>query len=231
LDARKNLVLIAEGVEAGAWVELERQPRYKVKTRERERPEKVKRRVVKEREFETIRTVSEQVAEFEYQPRECERAYRVVVLRKNRTVEKGELALFDDLRYFFYITNDWEMSPQEVVYFANDRCDHENDIAQLKSGVHALVAPSDGLVSNWAYMVIAALAWNLKAWVGLLTPQKILGHHIIRMEFKRFVNTFIKIPCLIIKTGRRIIYRIVGYNDSLIEYLKAFELIKAYRSS
>ena len=50
---------------------------------------------------------------------------------------------------------------------ANDRCDQENLIAQLKSGVHALTTPVDDLVSNWAYMVMASLAWSLKAWSRL----------------------------------------------------------------
>ena len=39
---------------------------------------------------------------------------------------------------------------QAVVFSANDRCDQENLVAQLKSGVHALTTPVDTLVSNWA---------------------------------------------------------------------------------
>ena len=31
----------------------------------------------------------------------------------------------------------------------------------------ALQAPVDTLVSNWAYMVMTSLAWNLKAWFAL----------------------------------------------------------------
>ena len=27
--------------------------------------------------------------------------------------------------------------------------------------------PVDDLLSNWAYMVMTSLAWNLKAWFGL----------------------------------------------------------------
>ena len=153
----------------------------------------------------------------------------MVVLRKNLTVERGEMALFDEIRYFFYITNDTTMSPSEGVFFANDRCDHENDIEQLKNGVKALRMPSDDLVSNWAYMVIAALAWNLKAWVGLWMPDKILGKQIVRMELKRFLNTFMNIPCLIVKAGRRIRYRVVGYNRCLKEYLRGFLMMKACR--
>ena len=228
-DARPNLVALAQGIAGEQWEELERKPKYAIKTQERQRPENVKERIVKGRGYKNIRTVSEQVAEMDYRPGKCQKTYRMVVLRKNLTVERGEVALFDDIRYFFYITNDTTMNPSEVVYFANDRCDHENDIEQLKNGVKALRMPADDLVSNWAYMVIAALAWNLKAWVGLWTPNKVLGKRIVRMEFKRFLNTFMKIPCLIVKAGRRITYRVVGYNRCLKDYLSAFLMIKACR--
>ncbi len=230
-DARPNLVTLAQGIAGKGWEELERKPKYKVKTQERERPDNVKERIVKERGYKNIRTASEEVAEMDYRPGKCQKTYRMVMLRKNLTVERGEVALFDEIRYFFYITNDWTLSPSEVVYFANERCDHENDIEQLKNGVKALRMPSDDLVSNWAYMVIAALAWNLKAWVGLWMPNKVLGKQIVRMEFKKFLNMFMKIPCLIVKAGRRITYRVVGYNRYLKDYLNAFLTIKAWRAT
>ena len=226
VDARRNLVAKADSLTEDQWQPLVRKPKYNVKTEKREKPENVKERIVKEREFQNIRTVSEHVAQFDYRPGKCKKTYRMVVLRKNLTVEKGDIALFDDIRYFFYITNDRDMSAQEVVYFANERCDHENDIEQLKNGVNALRMPVNDLMSNWAYMVIAALAWNMKAWYGLLSPNKALGLQIVRMEFKRFVNTFISIPCVIINTGRRIIYRLIGYNDHTREFIKVFSAIK-----
>lgn len=229
IDARGNLVKIANSICESQWQPLERKPKYEVKTRQRQRPENIKKQIVKERGFKNIRTVSEHVAEFDYSPVKCKKTYRVVVLRKNLTIEKGELALFDDIRYFFYITNDQTMTPQEVVCFANQRCDHENDIEQLKNGVHAMRLPVDDLVANWAYMVIATLAWNIKAWYGLLTPNQIVRYKILRMEFKCFLNTFLKIPCHIIKTGRRIVYRLVGYNGYLKEFFTTFEAIKALR--
>ena len=92
-------------------------------------------------------------------------------MRKNLSVEKGEKVLFDDVRYFFYITNDRARSASEVVFCANDRCDQENLIAQLSGGVRALAAPVDTLTSNWAYMVMASLAWTLKAWFALSLPE------------------------------------------------------------
>ena len=59
----------------------------------------------------------------------------MVALRKNLTVEKGETALFDRIRYFFSITNEWEMTCSEVAQEARQRCNQENLIAQLKGGV------------------------------------------------------------------------------------------------
>ncbi len=63
-----------------------------------------------------------------------------MALRKNLTVERGEQALFDDIRYFFYITNCMQEDAVEIVLLANDRCNQENLIAQLKNGVQAKTA-------------------------------------------------------------------------------------------
>src|SRR5207247_3994763 len=119
-----------------------------------------------------LRLNSEDVAEFAYQPGACRRPYRLVVVRKNLTVERGEWALFDDLRYFFYLTNDFDTPAAELVLLANDRCAQEQLIDQLKNGVHAMRMPVGTLVSNWAYMVMASLAWTLKAWFALLLPEQ-----------------------------------------------------------
>jgi hypothetical protein len=229
VDARNNLIEKADSIPEEQWQALSRRPKYKIKTKKRKRPENVKERIVKERGYKKIRTNAEHVAEFKYRPVKCKKTFRVIALRKNLTIEKGDLALFDDIRYFFYITNDLQMTPEEVTYFARDRCDHENDIEQLKNGVNAMRMPVDDLVSNWAYMVIASLAWNIKAWYGLLTPNKALGYQIVRMEFKRFVNNFINIACIIVKTGRRIVYRIISYNKYMRDFFKTFAKIKSLK--
>jgi hypothetical protein len=228
-DARSNLVKIADELPRRAWKRLHRPARYEVKTEERTRPENVKERIIIEREYKNIRLRSEDVAEFEYRPTFCERTYRMVVVRKNLTVEKGEQRLFDDVRYFFYITNDRTMTTEEVVFFANDRCNQENVIGQLKSGVNALRMPSDGLVSNWAYMVIAALAWNLKAWYGLVTESPNTRRDILRMEFRRFLISYIQLPCQIVNTGRRLVFRILTYSSHLETFFATFDFIKQLR--
>jgi hypothetical protein len=150
MDARKNLVAIADRIDTSRWETLETKPKYKVKTQQRKRPEKVNAQVVKRRKFKQLQTESEYVAEFSYRPAKCKKAYRVIVLKKKINVIKGNLPLFDDIRYFFYITNDKLRAPHEIVRFYRNRADHENDIEQLKNGVKALHTPSDTLVSNWA---------------------------------------------------------------------------------
>ena len=141
----------------------------------------------------------------------CRRAYRAVVLRKNLSVEKGERRLFDDVRYFFYLTNDRTTAAAEIVPAANGRCNQENLIEQLKNGARAMEMPVGDLVSNWAYMVMASLAPALKAWLALVLPEggrwrrkhAAEKQSVLRMKFKKFLNRLVRVPCQIVRTGRR----------------------------
>ena len=130
-DATANLKALAEALPAPAWKRLQRPPRYAVQTQPRERPANVKEAVVVERQFKNIQLDSEDVAEFNYQPTVCATVYRMIVVRKNLSVAKGEKRLFDDVRYFFYITNDWVSEATEIVWLANDRCQQENLLAAV----------------------------------------------------------------------------------------------------
>ena len=87
--------------------------------------------------------------------------------------------------------------------------------------MHALRAAVDNLVSNWAYMVMTALAWNLKAWFALSVPEhprhkevhRSQKRGLLRMEFKTFVNAIILMPCQIIQGGHRLLYRLLSWNE------------------
>jgi hypothetical protein len=219
-DAKKNLVGIADGLSEDHYSELVRLTEHAVRTKRRARPRRVKEDIVSERGYKNIKLKSEDVVEFDYKPTYCKRTYRMVALRKNLSVEKGELTLFDDVRYFFYITNDRSMSAQDVVKEAGQRCNQENLIEQLKNGVRALHAPVNTLNANWAYMVMASLAWSLKAWAALMLP--VVGrwrdkhtrekNTLLRMEFRSFRAAFIDMPAQIVRTGRRLIYRLLSWN-------------------
>jgi len=228
-DARSNLVQRAEELPASAWKPLRRPARYEVPTQPRQRPEAVKDRIVRDRGFEVLRLESEEVAEFDYRPTACANTYRMVVIRKHISREKGEQVLFPEIRYFFYLTNDREWSAEEVVFEANDRCNQENLLAQLHGGTHALAAPVDALVSNGAWMVMTALAWTLKAWWALLLPEspgrwqeqhRVEKQRVLRMEFKTFVNAFVTIPCQVLRTGRRLVLRVLGWNPHLMTFFR-----------
>ncbi len=234
-EAMTNLKAIAEDLPARAWRPLQRPARYDVKTQPRRRPDQVKEAIVVARQFENQRLRSEQVAEFNYRPTACQKTYRLVVVRKNISVEKGEKLLFDRIEYFFYITNDWVSEADEVVFSANDRCDQENLLAQLHGGVRALRAPVDTLDSNWAYMVMTALAWNLKAWWALSLPEQpgrwqtkhqAEKRWVLRLEFKTFVNAFVRLPCQIVRTGRKLIYRLLSWNPYQTIFFRLVDVLR-----
>ena len=221
----------ADELPAHAYSFLERPPRYAIKTWPRQQPERVKPEIVRERGFKTIHLLEEMIAEFDYQPVACQKSDRMIVLRKRLATDKGQMRLFEEYRYYFSITNDRDLSAEEVVFLANDRCDQENLIAQLKSGVHALTTPVDNLVSNWAYLVMARLAWSLKAWSALLVPvsprheakHKAEKRTLLRMEFATYRAAFIEMPCQIVRGGRQLIYRMLSWNPWQGVFLRLVE--------
>jgi len=234
IAAMRNLIGLAESLDSTAWKPLGRKPKYTVRTQPRRRPRKVKEAIVVQREYKNIRLCSEQVAEFAYRPTFCKKTYRIVVLGKDLSVERGERKLFDDIRYFFYITNDRRKSAEEIVFSANKRCNQENLNEQLLNGVRAMRMPVDNLLSNWAYMVMAAQAWTMKAWLALLLPvkgrwrkkHKAEKQAVLRMEFKTFLNAFMRLPCQIIRTGRRIVYRLLSWNPWQHVFLRAVDVVR-----
>jgi hypothetical protein len=125
----------------------------------------------------------------------------------------GQQKLFDDTPYFFYITNlSKKMTPQKVVAESNNRCDQENIIAQGKA-MGALSAPLHDLVSNWAYIVMAMLAWNLKCWLSLSLRET--GNAMAREKRRVQKQRVLRIPAQILNSGRRLIYRILTWTPSL----------------
>ena len=183
------------------------------------------------REFENIRLAEEWVAEFDYRPTKCRKTYRVVVVWKDLDVFRGQKKLFDYDRCFFYITNDRLSSQEDIVFDANDRCNQENLIEQQKNDVRAFTAPLDSLNSNWAYMVIASLAWSLKAWAALLLPvharwrerHEAEKQALLRMDFSTFRNALINIPAQIIRTSGKILYRLLAWNPWLSVFFRLLD--------
>jgi hypothetical protein len=233
-DASKGMVARANAVEEAEYREFVRRADEAVEDRkQRAKPPWVKEQIVRERGYHNLCLAREDLAEFEYRPTKAKRTYRIVVLRKTIVEEQGQRCIGQDYRYFFYITNDRTMTPEQVVGEANSRCNQENLHAQLKGGVHALRAPLNTLNANWAYMVIVALAWSLKAWFALtipVAPRQRTQHladreRVLRMEFRSFVQRFILVPAQVIRTGRRLIYRLLGWRPELPIFFRLLDAL------
>ncbi len=222
-DAYKPMVVRAESVEAREYRELVRKAENAFEGRERAKQPRVKEQIVKERGYQNLRLEREEVAEFEHRPNKCTRPYRFIALRKTIVEERGQRCLGEIHRYFFYVTNDREMEPAEIVREANGRCNQENLIDQLKNGVRALRAPLNTLEANWAYMVIASIAWSLKAWFAMLAPisprwrekHEADRERVLRMDFRSFVQRFVLVPAQIVRTGRQLVYRLLAWRPEL----------------
>jgi hypothetical protein len=86
--------------------------------------------------------------------------------------------------------------------------------------VRALHAPVNTLNANWAYLVMASLAWTLKARCALdlpVSPRWSEKHNaqrkrLVGMEFRTFRQAFIEIPCQIVNRARAIRWRILAWN-------------------
>ena len=225
----KGMKTRAEAIDEQELVQLERRAKQALDRKTRAKQPRVKDQIVRERKYKNIVLESERIAEFEYSPTKCEKAYRVIVLEKTLREERGQQCLGTDVRYFLYITNDPDMSAEQVVFESNDRCNQENLIEQHKNGVRSFRAPLNTLEANWAYMVISSLALTLKSWFGQLcpvTPRHRTRHEaerqqIIRMDFRTFLNEFMLIPAQIIRTGRQLVYRFLAWRPSLDILLRA----------
>jgi DDE family transposase len=231
-DADSGFVNRAENMRSDDFTELVRKAKSAFSTTRAKQP-RIKEEIVRERGYLHKRVLAEDTIDFEYKPHRARKSYRIVVLRKVIVEERGQRTLAEDFRYFFYITNDRSLSLDQVIAESNDRCNQENLIKQLKYGVRALHAPVNTLNANWAYMAIASLAWSLKIWFGLLVPvsprwrdvHEAERKAIVRMNFRTFVQRFILIPAQIVRTGRRLIYRLLAWRPDLTVFFRLLDAL------
>ena len=225
-DANKKLTEIAENLAKTSWKPLQRASSPTPPERARAKRENAKEAFVVAKGYENQKLQAESYAEFEYRPGKCKRSYRMVVVRKEIDVTRGQQLLFSKDKYFFYITNEStdEAPARDVISGANRRCNQENTISQLKA-CGALSAPLDNLDSNGAYMLFASLAWTLKLWSGMLIrvkgnePQKRVRREarsrIIKMEFWTYMNSLILLPAQVVRTARQRVFRLLTYRPSV----------------
>lgn len=236
-NAFGNLVQEAEDLPQSAWKPLSRRDKNPVKTTPRDRPTRYRDVTVRDRGFLRLSLELEEVSEFEYQPRACSQPYRVVVVRKSILIEKGQKILNDaEVRHLFYATNDREAAVEDIVFAANDRCAQEKIFSQLgETGI--LYAPLGDLLSNWAYMAIASLAWTMKCWFSLLLPEtgpwkerrKAEKDRVLRMSLRTFIAEFMTAPVQIVRTARKTILRFLSWSPWRATFFRAWDRIQILR--
>jgi len=70
-------------------------------------------------------------------------------------------------------------------------------------------------------MLMASLAWTLKAWSALWLLEtgrwkdrrRVQKRKLLRMEFRTLVNTMMRVPYQIVKTGCRIVSSMLAGNE------------------
>jgi len=235
-DATRNLVAKADSIEKTSWEVLRHDKT--ISDPPRATRANHKENVVVAKGYKNLKLSQESYAEFDYRPTCCSRSYRMIVLRKEIECYRGQLRLFpeDEVRYYFYITNASkdEMPAREVIRNANRRCNQENAISQFKAS-HCLEAPLDSLMSNWAYMVFASLAWTLKQWSGMLVrvqgnssqrkKQGVIRRWVLKMEFATYLNSLIMIPAQVIRSARQLRLRLLAYRPTVESLLILHEQI------
>ena len=131
--------------------------------------------------------------------------YRLVIRRHLIEHREGQRLLFDEHRYRYVVTDlPASVSTQDAVDLTYERCDQENVIAQLGSGLAAWRMPVAEFDGNSAWLEIARLAWNLGKWVALLA----LPAEVVRWEWKRFRQAFVHVAAQVIRRSRQIVLRL-----------------------
>lgn len=222
VDSFEKYIDKAENIKNKGWDEL---PRLEKEVVRDHRHENVKEKVIKDRNFTQIKQRTEYVSEYRSKPSKSKKEYRMVVVRQLKEKLAGGLIEGEFYQYFQYITTVEDKDPAAILELIRKRFDHENKIEQLANGVYAFKMPAKEFEANWAYMVIAAMAWNMKSWLALLMNEinAELGKKLIEIEFKRFKNWIINIPCQIIKTGRYVVYKIMSYSLYLKDLMELAE--------
>jgi hypothetical protein len=130
-----------------------------------------------------------------------------LIIRKQRIEESEQGELFELWRYRYVLTNlPRSVSTEEVVRQTYRRCDQENVIEQLQNGVAAMRMPTGSFMANYAYLVCARLAHNLKSWLAMLA----LPGEVTRWEWKRFRKAFVYVAATVVRSARQNILRLAS---------------------
>jgi hypothetical protein len=195
----------------------ERSTRHGYKPRRKKR--NMKRKRARDRGYRELRLVKQWVAETTYQPPGQPKTYRLIVRRQLIENHKGQQHIFDEHRDRYVVTNlPASISAEEAVDMTYERCDQENVIEQMGSGLAAWRMPVAEFDGNSAWLEIARLAWNMAKWIAQLA----LPPEVVRWEWKRFRLHFVLVPAQVIKRSRQLWVRLMGARSTIDPLTIAF---------
>lgn len=205
--AQQNFAALAEGLDERCWRRFQETAASSTpegKTRRRGR--NLRRLRARRRGKRDLRLEKQWLAEIDYTPARSEKTYRLII-RKQRIEESEQGELFELWRYRYVLTNlPRSVSTEEVVRQTYRRCDQENVIEQLQNGVAAMRMPTGSFLANYAHLVCARLAHNLKSWLAMLA----LPGEVARWEWKRFRKAFVYVAATLVRSARQNILRLAS---------------------
>ena len=184
--------------------------RARKEVRRRKRKRNNKRRRARQRGYTDLSLVTQWVAEVPYTSPGTDKTYRLVIrkqLLEEECGKPGQRELWQRYRYRWVITNlPRSYNAQEVIDETYQRCDQENFIEQMGSGLAMWRMPVREFDGNCAWLEIARLAWNLGKWLAQLA----LPDEVVRWEWKRFRLAFVYIAAKVVHRARQVLVRLAG---------------------
>lgn len=160
------------------------------------------------RGYKDLQLVTQWVGETEVTPGRQQEPLRLVVRKQLiNSSQLGQQILFLEERYRYVVTNlprSW--SSASVIDETYQRCDQENVIEQLGSGIAMWRMPVKEFAGNEAWLEIARLAWNMRSWIAQLS----LPEEVVRWEWKRFRQAFVYVAAQVVRRSRQVWVRFAG---------------------
>jgi hypothetical protein len=201
-----NRLSWAEGIPESAWKPFRTRAHREQQARRarpgfcpRRKKRNRRRRRARERGYTNLQLVRQWVAEIPWTPPGSTKTYRMI-LRRQLIEESDQEHLFDFYRYRYVVTNlptSW--SAEEVIDATYQRCDQENVIEQMGSGVALWRMPVAEFEGNSAWLEIGRLAWNLGKWIAQLA----LPTEVVRWEWKRYRQAFVYLAVEVVHRSRQ----------------------------
>ena len=135
--------------------------------------------------------------------------YRLVITKEPR--EDGQLNMFtgEAFNYRGILTNDFESSNDEVVFFYNQRGAIEREFDVLKNDFGWNNMPFSKLEQNTVFLIVTAMCRNLYEFI-ITQFSKCFKNLKSNYRIKKFIYRFICIPAKWVRSSRNLKLRIYG---------------------